>query len=823
MNKILSITILLFFLSIILVQGQTLTAYEDAAQEAYEREEYSSALKYYETALEIDPNKIENLYMVAETARLIRAHELAEKYYLEVAAHEEWTKYPHADFLLASVKKSLGKYEAAADLFQRFVDNSSSDVVEKKFIEEARQEVINCQKAPQLVEDSLDYITITNCTNLNTPSSEFAPIAREGELFYSSLRFKEEVDAYEPSKAIVNIYKAYGENAGELLRFETNNKPTTNPAFSPDRKVMYYTICEYIKQGEYSCDIFSRKILEDNKWGEAVKLPNNINQLGYSTSQPNIGLDASGNEWLFFSSDRPNGEGGMDIWCSLVKGDGSYSSPFNIKEVNTAHDEISPFFQSKTQTLFFSSKGHTVNIGGYDIFKTTKTENDWSKPINVGVPLNSSYNDTYYSVNENGRIAYFASNRPGAIYLENQPEYATCCPDIYRADIDLVVDLITSTFNGLSQLELLETNVQLVNISTGAIIQPSKSTEANKDFFELDLDSDYMLIASRNQYTSDTVRFDTRGITGSTTIERDLFLVPPIELTALTYDRATEQPLNGVTVELIELPMDNELASKENLEGNDFDYNITFEKTYKLVATKTGYNSAEVIFTTMELEKIPTQITKQLYLVPTRVAPVDLPVVLYFDNDRPGRRTLSRTTNKTYEETFDAYYAKKQEFITEYTRAVGGDGKSGASERMEDFFENEVLKGFEQLEIVSESLLDYLQNGNSMEISIRGYASPRAAQVYNENLTQRRIESLKNHFKKYRDGLFKTFLDNKQLVIVEEPFGENSAPTGIASEFEDPDSIYSIQASRERRVEIIEVRGGGLSYESTSIKTQKQK
>lgn len=808
MNKIYFILSFIFLLSGLSLQGQTLAAYEDAAREAFEAEEYSSALSYYESALEIDPDKIDNLYMVAEVARLLHAYQLAEKYYLSVASHEDWAKYPHADFLLASVKKRLGKYAEAGDLFQRFVDNASADIVGDKFIKDAKREVSNCQIAPEIVNDSLEYITTTNLVQYNTINSEVAPVVRDGQVYYSSLRFEEPVDAYEPDKATVKIYKGTPELPNEKLSFIEKNTSTANAAFSSDGRTMYYTVCEFVKIGEYRCDIYKRQVLMNNEWGEAVKLPELINQPGYSSTHPNIGMDQSGKEWLFFSSDRPNGKGGMDIWCSLVASDGSYNSLLNVSDVNTYLDEVTPFFHGKQKKLYFSSNGRIANIGGFDIYSTTISEGRWSSPVNVGVPLNSSYNDTYFALDESGRNGYFSSNRPGAVHIEDRPEYETCCPDIYHADIDLTVDLIASTFNGLSQLELLGVDVRLINEATGEVVPMTRDAEGNRSFFGLQVDQEYILTGGLSQYTSDTVRFNTKGITSSTTIEKELFLSPPIDLTALVFEQVSELPLTGVTMRLVEMPQANLLENRTNNDDNEFGYKIDFEKQYKLIASKPNYSTAEVVISTLDLEKIPTQITKELYLRPQTI---DLPVVLYFDNDRPGRRTLSTTTNKTYGETFEAYYAKKDEFVREYVQSAGVSNARQARAEMETFFEDQVLEGYNKLEIVSESLLDYLQNGNSMEISIRGFASPRAGKEYNENLTKRRIVSLKNHFSNYRDGIFRQYLNSRQLVLVDSPFGENSAPTGIASEYDDPESVYSIRASAERRVEIIEVRRGGLS------------
>ncbi|MFK7937029.1 MAG: tetratricopeptide repeat protein [Saprospiraceae bacterium] len=807
--------LLFFLICSIGVQAQTLSAYEDAAREAYEDEAYSNALMYYEKALEIDSDKIENHYMIAEVARLLHAYEMAEKYYLNVAAHEDWAKYPHADFLLASVKKNLGKYPEAADLFQRFIDNANLDIISNEFIRDAKREVANCRIAPQVVEDTLDYITTTNLTYLNTINSEVAPLEQAGQVYYSSLRFQDSLDAYEPDQAVLSIYQTDNvEYAGDRLSFINKEVPTANTAFSSDGKTMYYTICQYESIGKYRCEIYKRVKLADDNWGDAIRLPDLINQPGYNTTHPNIGVDeVSGTEWLFFASDRPNGKGGMDIWCSVASTDGSYNSLINVSEVNTYMDEITPFFHSRKQKLYFSTNGQMTNIGGFDILSSQKKGGRWETPINAGVPLNSSYNDTYFTLDETGQVGHFSSNRKGVVHLENRPEFETCCPDIFRADIDLKVDLIVSTFNGLSQLELLGVDVQLVNVATGEVIPMSIEPEGNRSFFTVEIAQNYLLTGTLVQYTSDTLRFETPSTAPDEPIEKELFLNPPIDLTVLVFDEEIGQPLTGATVQIFELPQEVASAKDTNDEGNDFFYNLNFEKQYRIVASKTNYLPAEAIVSTLDLEKIPTQLVEKLVL---RRGLVDLPVVLYFDNDRPNPRTLSTTTTKDYQATFEAYYARREEFINRYIRAAGSNDGVEARAEMEAFFEEQVLEGFNKLEIVSESLLDYLQNGNSIEIVLRGFASPLSNPVYNDNLTKRRIVCIKNHFRSYRDGVFSEYLDNNQLTLTDDPLGEGQAPTGIASEYDDPNSIYGIRASIERRVEIQEVRRTGLSYQSTT-------
>ncbi|MFQ5447653.1 MAG: hypothetical protein ACE5FF_12040 [Saprospiraceae bacterium] len=100
-----------------------------------------------------------------------------------------------------------------------------------------------------------------------------------------------------------------------------------------------------------------------------------------------------------------------------------------------------------------------------------------------------------------------------------------------------------------------------------------------------------------------------------------------------------------------------------------------------------------------------------------------------------------------------------------------------------------------------------LEKGERVEIVIKGYTSPRAKSEYNDRLAQRRISSLRNHFDTYDSGVFQPFLKNGNLVISEAPFGETKASTDVSDDLSDErNSIYSVAAAKERRVEIVEVK-----------------
>jgi hypothetical protein len=184
-----------------------------------------------------------------------------------------------------------------------------------------------------------------------------------------------------------------------------------------------------------------------------------------------------------------------------------------------------------------------------------------------------------------------------------------------------------------------------------------------------------------------------------------------------------------------------------------------------------------------------------------------LPLALYFDNDEPDKRTRRTTTEKTYLETFDDYYNRKEAYLTNYAAPLPEAEQANAEDIVDQFFEEEVLKGQDFLIRFSDILLQKLQEGEEVEIFIKGFTSPRAKSDYNFRLGQRRVSCVRNHFDTYRGGIFKTYLDNGLLIVSERSFGETTADNSIVDDLEDQrNSIYSPAAARERRVEIVEIQ-----------------
>ena len=192
-------------------------------------------------------------------------------------------------------------------------------------------------------------------------------------------------------------------NAGAPLNTAGNEGAQS---ISSDGRSMYFTACDR-NDGYGRCDIYY-SFHDGNRWSPGVNAGAPVNST-YWESQPSISPNG---RMLFFVSNRPGGQGGMDIWYSVRGSDGKWGNPVNPgKAINTPGDEFSPFIYFNSRTLYFSSNGRET-FGGHDIYVTTMNpDSSWTPPENLGPAINTPADETGLVIESSGKRAYFSSVR----------------------------------------------------------------------------------------------------------------------------------------------------------------------------------------------------------------------------------------------------------------------------------------------------------------------------------------------------------------------------------------------------------------------------
>lgn len=147
------------------------------------------------------------------------------------------------------------------------------------------------------------------------------------------------------------------------------------------------------------------RLISLNRWSKAYSLGKNVNS-GYFDSNASVTTDG---KTIYFISERPKGKGNGDIWMAKANSTTSWQTAVNLVELNTIEDEKSVFIAADNKTLFFSSKGHN-SMGGYDIFKSVRQEDgSWSKPENLGYPINTPGDEVDFTLTADGKTAYYST------------------------------------------------------------------------------------------------------------------------------------------------------------------------------------------------------------------------------------------------------------------------------------------------------------------------------------------------------------------------------------------------------------------------------
>jgi outer membrane protein OmpA-like peptidoglycan-associated protein/tetratricopeptide (TPR) repeat protein len=350
--------------------------------------------------------------------------------------------------------------------------------------------------------------------SINTTDLEYFPsLTIDGKKMIFTRRVNDNEDFYESD--------LNSETWGKAFRLPGNiNSTTFNEGaqnISQDGKWLIFTGCNF-PQGLGSCDLYI-SYLTKNGWSEPVNLGRNVNS-EFWESTPSLSPDKRD---LYFSSNVPGGFGGKDIWVCHRNENGKWEEPLNLgAEVNTAGDESTPFIHADNQTLYFNSNGHPGYSDKPDLFVTRKLPNGkWSKPENLGYPINTIDDEGSLVVAADGKTAYYSSDRSdtkGGL-------------DIYtfqlRQDLRPLKTLwVKGQVYDKKTKEGLPSSVELTDINTRQLISKLQTDEDGNYLVTLPVGNDYAFNVSRKGYLFYSENYNISTTAPDSTFQADIPLQP---------------------------------------------------------------------------------------------------------------------------------------------------------------------------------------------------------------------------------------------------------------------------------------------------------
>lgn len=427
MNKLLLSVVFLFLIYSGFAQSYSVTSKRaiqlyKAATQAYNYTQYDKCIEYLDEATEREPAFIEAWLLKAQVFNVLGKHpEEAKAYVRAIEINPKFYKYTL--FYSAKAHFQSGLYEVArshADLFLATEGLEEKDKSEAKHLQKQLEFAFHALANPIEIDPRPLSNLINGVGDVYWPS-----MTVDNSMFYFTAR----LPVY-PAKFQEDIFVS-GVSEDEF----TTPKPLSGSILSlgnegasfisPDGRFLLFTACGR-QDGLGSCDLYI-SLNKDGLWD----IPRNMGKAVNSNKWDSRPVISSDGKSLYFTSNRNGGKGRADLYmCTLkdVADDGYpvWSKPVNLGDsVNTSGDEFAPFIHADNQTLYFSSD-YFPGMGGQDLFIVKRLgDNQWSKPVNLGYPINKHTDEMGLFIDAQGQYAYFATDQAGqrrAIFRFGVPE-----------------------------------------------------------------------------------------------------------------------------------------------------------------------------------------------------------------------------------------------------------------------------------------------------------------------------------------------------------------------------------------------------------------
>lgn len=605
------------------LQAQTLS---EKADMHYELHAYRLAAQNYETILARDPEETLVANKLADAYYHLNDLQKAAKWYA-VALRSNALK-TQSVLQYGKVLMMLGKYDEAAEQFKRY--RATNTVVADNYLKAS-------QFAKQ-TEDNMPDMNVAALSKANTATSDFGVTLFGDKMIWSSSRTdlkRGETSAKAWSGAESNqLFSAPIEGVStqpfkvSFLKSDfKNGMNESHVSFSEDGKSVAF-MRNNLDDGErisssggMELSIFTAEIDAQGNWRDVKAFP--YNGTGYSTGFPSLSPDG---KTLYFASNRPNGQGGFDIYSCQKRGM-IWGEPRNMgSDINTVGDDITPFTDGKT--FYFASDYH-IGYGGFDVFSvgipSGKTDGVGNEIVNLGTGVNSAGDDFGFVFDPSVKVGFFTSNRAGGKGKE----------DIYRVDKPSETANIVILDNG-SPIKNTKVSVSQGNA------QSLSQLKSGNWLLDLNDKKTYTLEVKKEGFKTKTVKIEPEFVKKSRIVEVNLEREVPVQMNApvipeykgRVFDASNEDGLEGVLVRATNQENNVQMETLTDKNGR-FKFNLSATNTYLITYSKEGFVIGKKSVKTADLK---TKIIGEFSLIPSAVSDKNALVA----SVEPDKKTIAR-------------------------------------------------------------------------------------------------------------------------------------------------------------------------------------
>lgn len=496
----------LCLLSASMVFSQTYTTEETTSRKALKHykeakalniaEQDPKALEVVEKSIAADSNFVDAALLQAAIYFNLDRYADAVKAYEKALAMVPPKYSPGAWYQLAMSAWKLEDFEAAAKHFESYL---KLDTKPSPTLKRAQQYLKNARFIAEAIKNPVPFEPTPLAGTVNTASNESLPVfTADGSMLVYTFMSSGREDLY-VSRLVDSVWQA-----GEPIEAVNTPQNEGAQAISADGKLLIFTGCN--RMGAMgSCDLYFSE-WRNGAWTEPKNMGAPLNT-GAWESQPSLSADG---RTLYFASERAGGKGGRDLWISQRQKNGRWGEPVNLGDsLNTTANEASPFIHPDGQTLYFMSEGHP-GMGGYDLFFSRKTAaGTWSKPKNLGYPINTMANEGALVVSLDGQTAYFSGDKTdgaGGVDLYSFPLYPAAQP--------LAVTYAKATvFDEQTKKPLAGALVVITDLETGQPYTAANTDEKGEFLVCLPSGKTYAMNVSLPDYLFYSEHFELAGLT----------------------------------------------------------------------------------------------------------------------------------------------------------------------------------------------------------------------------------------------------------------------------------------------------------------------